>query len=117
MSLLDSLRDAVAAFDVKLDQLDEKKDASGALHGRGRILFPVHGLDLGKLEGVHVELPVDVTITLDEKGRVRAVDHDLPAMDEIMTSVRQIASTGARTHAVEVDDKGRRVLRRKRFGY
>ena len=110
-----ALRGAVATFDLQLDQVDDQDSGGGRIHGRGRTLIPVRGKDLGSLDGVHVEVPVDVMITVDDAGQVQAVHHDTPEMDEIHAGVRQIAATGELTHTVEVDGKGRRLLRRKRF--
>ena len=114
----DQLREAAAAHDVTLDAVDGEVPAGGTIHGRGRAYVPVRGRDLGALDGVHVEMPVEVEITVDDAGHVQSVTHDTPATDEVAVTIRQIASADMPTHEVEVDDKGRRILRRKRFfGY
>jgi hypothetical protein len=84
---------------------------------------------LRHLDGIQVELPVDLRIHLDEAGKVRSVDSAEPGPEQRAEAAHYVKtlldhgqvstdpqhlSRGA-THVIETDAQGRRILRRKRF--
>jgi hypothetical protein len=117
-----------AGHGVRLDTV-ESISADG-VRGKGRSWVKLDAPELGNLRGVHVELPVDVEARLGSAGRLADVrvtpspEHVGEAVQNVQTLVsnRQISegtvaadSPVVPTHTVETDDKGRRLLRRRRF--
>ena len=103
--------------------------ATGRITGRGRKLHPVGSVPGSGKEGLHVLLPVEVEVEMDDEGRVQGaragepepeVVSDAAAYVESLEANRQIAHDpgplppGA-THQVEKDEEGRSVLKRRRF--
>jgi phosphoglycolate phosphatase-like HAD superfamily hydrolase len=105
-----------------------RRTADGTIHisGRRRVL-PQPPPDT--LDDVYVEVPVSAKIRLDAQGRVQSVDGADPSPEQIAEASQLVESLEANkqietgsgrlspgtTHRVEVDAKGQRVLKRKRF--
>jgi hypothetical protein len=84
---------------------------------------------LGGLNGVHVDLPVYPAVWVSAEGHVTRLEGAAPAAsdrDEAAGHLLSLVSNGqvealpgqsplGPTHRVEIDDRGRRVLTRKRF--
>jgi hypothetical protein len=79
-------------------------------------------------EPVYVPLSVTARVTLDKRGRLKAVESDTPQPDAISSAEqmihtlienKQLSVTGdlhpGETHKIEVDTQGRRILTRQRF--
>ena len=99
------------------------------IHGRAKDWHPVYGQQLGAADGVYVECTIPVTIQLDARGRIEAVERGAPAQEELTEATHFVATLAANqqigfspgplpsgtTHQAEVDTEGRRLLKRKRF--
>lgn len=98
------------------------------VRGRAKSWVRLDDPSLGDLHDVHVQLPVDVEVRLDPRGRVADVAVGAPdseAKSEAVAHVQSLISSGqvdtgaggsrAATHQIEVDDQGRRFLRRRRY--
>jgi hypothetical protein len=102
----------------------------GRIRGTARNLVRLDAPELGALDGVHVELPVDMEARIDPAGRITAVQTS-PHSEDIAEAVQNLQTLAANrqvtegaadpaspvlpTHRVETDAEGRRVLRRRRF--
>lgn len=121
-----SLRPLLTAeYGVELVSL-EGEPSAGALHGRAKAWVPLEKKELGRLEGVHVALPVDLAVRL-EGGRAIVTVAD-PAAAELSEAASFVAGLVARqqiatgtdkpavgaNYRVEVDPQGRRLLKRSR---
>ncbi|MDB5578765.1 MAG: hypothetical protein JWR80_3941 [Bradyrhizobium sp.] len=103
------------------------------IRGTARNLVKLSAPELGSLDGVHVELPVDLEASVDAAGRITGVQ-TTPRPGDVaeavlhvrsLTANRQVAdgADGAAdpaspvlpTHRLETDGQGRRILRRRRF--
>ncbi|MEA2939865.1 MAG: hypothetical protein QOD09_394 [Bradyrhizobium sp.] len=97
------------------------------IRGTARHLVKLSAPELGGLDGVHVELPVDLEATIDSAGKISAVQAT-PRPGDVAEAVQQVRTLTANkqisgdptaptipTHSVETDAEGRRVLRRRRF--
>lgn len=119
---------ALADHGLTLQSIDSL--SADRLSGTARHLVKLNAPELGGLEDVHVELPVDLEASLDPAGRVTAVQSKArpgdvaEAIQEVQTLAanRQIADGPADpqspvlpTHRLETDAQGRRILRRRRF--
>lgn len=117
-----------AAYDMELANLMEQRGRR--VTARAKKLFPVEiGRQGGGTEVVHVPMPLNVTIELDEEGRVSGVESEEPDREHLaeaahyvktLESNKQISRTPERqghgeTHVVEKDEKGRKRLKRTRF--
>ena len=114
---------------INLVSLEEPTKSKDTIHARAKALYPISDPKLGELDGVHVELPIDVVIQLNERGQVKSVQIGQPSSEYIsgvksflqsllvnqQVSLTQGKPSPRATHHVEVDSKGRRVLIRKRF--
>jgi hypothetical protein len=127
----------VKNHDLDLSSLQERttsKDVPQAqrrntIQARAMRLYPIADSKLEALDGVHVEIPVDVVIQLNEKWQIKSVQTREPSAEYIsgvksflqtLLVNQQVSLTEGKlspraTHQVEVDSKGRRVLKRKRF--
>jgi FMN phosphatase YigB (HAD superfamily) len=99
------------------------------VHAQAQVWHPLADAKLGALSGVHVELPADVEIRLDERGRVRSLRTGRPPAEAVREAAAHVGTLLANrqvhlapgplapgtTHQVEVDAEGRRRLTRKRF--
>lgn len=127
LTLALQLRLAVA-FDMESLTIGEIKK-TGVIEGRAKKLFPVT-LDVrGTQETVELPFPVNVEISLDEEGRVRDISSDQPDPEALAESEHFLktleankqlsrdtkAKRGDETHELKVDEKGRKVLSRRRF--
>jgi hypothetical protein len=121
-----SLRPLLTAeYGVELVSL-EGEPSAGALHGRAKAWVPLQKKELGRLEGVHVALPVDLAVRL-EGGRAIVTVAD-PVAAELSEAASFVAGLAAReqiatesnqpapdaSYRVEVDAQGRRLLKRSR---
>jgi hypothetical protein len=96
--------------------------------GQAKQLIALEDPKLGDLNGVYVELPTEVTVSLGEDRHVANVAATSPGKEEVADAVNFVASlfragkiaipgrpaVGA-THAVEQDDKGRKRLVRRGY--
>jgi len=116
-----------AAFPVKILKVEPVR-TNAAVRAHGTRLIKLADPALGKLNGVHVEVPIHPTVQLDAAGRTAAVDGVQPSEEDVAEStsyVKSLASAGqirgvgetplGPTHDIVVDSQGRRTLRRKRF--
>jgi hypothetical protein len=121
-----SLRPLLTAeYGVELVSL-EGEPSAGALHGRAKAWVPLEKKELGRLDGVHVALPVDLAVRL-EGGRAIVTVGD-PAAAELSEATSFVAGLAAReqiaaeqdkpssraNYRVEIDARGRRLLKRLR---
>jgi hypothetical protein len=121
-----SLRPLLTAeYGVELVSL-EGEPSAGPLHGRAKAWVPLEKKELGRLEGVHVALPVDLAVRL-EGGRAIVTVAD-PVATELSEAASFVAGLAAReqiatepdkpttgtNYRVEVDAQGRRLLKRSR---
>jgi FMN phosphatase YigB (HAD superfamily) len=98
------------------------------IRGTARHLVKLSAPELGGLDGVHVELPVDLEASIDSAGRITAVQAR-PRPGDVAEAVQQVRTLTANrqvadgdptspvlpTHRLETDAQGRRILRRRRF--
>ncbi len=123
-------QDVLAAHDdLRLESLGSI--TADTVQGNARRLVRLDDPALGKLDGVHVELPVDLTARIDGAGRVTSVE-TTPRPDMMAEAVENLKSLAsnqqidgvdepdsrspvAPTHSLETDAQGRRILRRRRF--
>jgi hypothetical protein len=124
-----ALKQVLAAdHDVRLDEVESI--SGGGVRGKGRSWVKLDAPELGSLRGVHVELPVDVEAKIGSAGGLTDVrvtpspEYLAEAVQNVQTLVsnQQVSEAAATanspvvpTHTVETDDKGRRLLRRRRF--
>src|SRR5262249_30217428 len=89
---------------------------------------PLPGNPSGALTGVLVDVPVHVHVQLNDRGKPIHVDGADPSPDaiaDVALNVESLASSGqiagvgesplGPTHQIDVNAKGERVLRRKRY--
>jgi hypothetical protein len=127
----ENLHAALAARLAASDRLEltQSKSSRDAVHGRAKAWVPLDDPALGEFRDVHVQLPVDVHVRLDPRGHLLAVERGEPdpgalaearAHLESLIANQQIETSSgyaqsATTHRVEVDEQGRRLLKRQRF--
>ena len=119
------LRAALAERDLELVSVGEPSP-DGTIAATANKLHLVPGPS-GK--PLYAPIPVSLHIKRDETGNIRTVTGDKPEADAIADATRfvetlvannrlaeaeGVAPPGA-THQVEIDSKGRRILRRRRF--
>lgn len=98
--------------------------------GQAQRLVALQTPQLGPIDGVCVEVPVDVSVTLRPDGDVDQVQAESPASEAISDAVlfvksllrnKQVAlpgePLGKATHAVELDADGKRRLVRRRYAF
>jgi hypothetical protein len=122
-----TLEPLLANHEVKLESVHA---VPGAVQGRGRSWVKLDAPDLGDLQGVHVELPVEFEAKIDPRGRLGNVHVSSPsseyvseALDNVRTLIsnRQVEGPGSDgssvlpTHSVETGPDGRRYLRRRGY--
>jgi hypothetical protein len=99
----------------------------GRIEVEANKLHPVHGVGN---ESIYAPIPVSLSVELDARGRVKSIYGDTPNPAAVADAARyiktlrdsgQLAAAGEQqpasgiTHQIERDEKGRQVLRRKRF--
>jgi FMN phosphatase YigB (HAD superfamily) len=124
-----ALRTRLAAVEgIELESVEHGANQAD-LKAHARAWVPVHGKDLGELDGVHVKHSVDLHIQRDAKGLVHTVTRDVPTHEETNEAAYMVRSLMANqqvqttdgplgpgvTHIVKTDPRGRRVLERKRY--
>jgi hypothetical protein len=106
----------------------KSKPQSGSVSGQAQKWHPVPDPQQGG-QDIHVQLPVEVEISLDEQGHVQSVKGDQPdpaAVAEATHYVKTLEDNKQishepgplppdATHQVETDEQGRKRLVRKRF--
>jgi hypothetical protein len=129
-NLTSTLKPLLAAkHQIQLDSAEPLSE--GTLRGKGRSWVKLEAPELGSLNGVHVQLPVDLQARVMPSGQLADVRVTPRATDlaEAMQNVETLASnkqvTGGcagagdpavlPTHSIETDSQGRQFLRRKRF--
>jgi hypothetical protein len=104
----------------------EGEPSVGVMQGRAKAWVPLERKELGQLDGVHVALPVDLAVRL-EGGRAIVTVGD-PAAAELSEATSFVAGLAAReqiaaepdkppsraNYRVEIDARGRRLLKRLR---
>ena len=88
----------------------------------------LHPVDVEGGESIYAPIPVSMSVALDARGRVRAIDGDTPSPAAVADAARYVKTLrdsgqlapGAKpaagmTHQIERDQQGRQVLRRRRF--
>ena len=116
-------------YDVQWVRLTDAQSGD-VVHGIGKKLFPVPlKRRRGATERIEVPFTVQVDVSLDKQGRIRGVKTDQPTAEAIAESADYVETLeankqishgegslkGNETHEVKIDDKGRKVLTRKRF--
>jgi hypothetical protein len=116
-------------YDLHLLSIDDSQPSRDLIHGRAQKLFPVP-LELGnQQETIAIPFPVDVEISLDKQGMLRSVTYDDPDPEAVAESAlfvktlaanKQISQGGGslkgnETHELRLDQKGRKVLQRRRY--
>ena len=110
-------------FDIELVSVSNKSE--NLIEGRAKKLFPVKL----KQESIEVPFPVTVEISLDKDGRIRDVSSEQPDPEALHESAHYLKTLeankqisrdsktprGDETHEVKVNEKGRKVLTRRRF--
>jgi hypothetical protein len=106
----------------------EGETSQSVIRGRAKTWLPLRAKELGPLTGVHVSLPVNVEVRLEGES-VIVITSD-PAVADITEAESFVAGLAARgevvmestktplartTHRVEMDEHGRRLLKRARF--
>jgi hypothetical protein len=95
------------------------------MQAQAHVLAPLSGSGLGEAEGAYVQVPVRVEIHRDTKGRL-IPSVGKPAADDVQEATSYVRGLVARgeiggksgalaTHVLEIDDRGRKVLRRRGF--
>lgn len=116
------------AFDMELVSISDSRE-TGVIEGRAKKLFPVNLKARGMKETVELPFPVNVKISLDEDGKIRDVTSDEPDPEALAESEHYLKTLeankqisretktkrGDETHELKVDEKGRKVLTRRRF--
>lgn len=100
------------------------------IRGTARNLVKLNAPELGSLDGVHVEMPVDLEAKVDSAGRITGLKTNarpgdiaeaieqvrtLTANQQVGDGVADPSSPVLPTHGLETDAEGRRILRRRRF--
>jgi len=100
------------------------------LHGRAGRLVQLSDARLGRINGVYVEIPTDVTVELSPDGQVASATAAMPVPDEVSDALSfvlglvrgdRVAVQGETTplstptHVVEQDSVGRPRLVRRRY--
>jgi hypothetical protein len=88
----------------------------------------LHPVDVEGGESIYAPIPVSMSVALDARGHVRAIDGDTPSPAAVADAARYVRTLrdsgqlapGAKpaagmTHQIERDQQGRQVLRRRRF--
>lgn len=117
------------AYDVQLIRLNDRQ-STNVVHGIGKKLFPVPlKKRRASTETIEVPFTVQVNISFDKHGKIRGVKTDQPTAEAIAESADYVETLeankqisygegspkGSETHQVKTDQKGRKVLMRKRF--
>ena len=78
-----------------------KNKSDGSIHGEAHKWYPVPDPKSGGKKKVHVPIPVEVNVKLDDKGRVRSVSGDQPdpeAVEEAASFVEALEDNKQVTH-------------------
>ena len=120
-----AVRVALAERDLELVSVDECLP-DGTIAASANKLHPIPTTD-GK--PLYVPIPVALEIKQDDRGTIQSVTGDIPDPAAVTAAARFVSTLEANrqlaeakgavprgaTHQVEIDAKGRRVLRRRRF--
>jgi hypothetical protein len=106
----------------------EGRQTANTLRGQARREVELHSPRLGPLDGILVEVPVDVTVHLCADGDIDQVRISEPAADTVSDAASFVKSlldneqialpdrpSDNATHAIETDANGRRRLVRRRY--
>lgn len=114
-----------AAHELEGVSLVQRGPEPGAMEAQAHVLAPLSGSGLGEAEGAYVQVPVRVEIRRDDEGRLTPSVGQPAANDvnEAASYVRGLVARGEigeksgslATHVLEVDDRGRKVLKRRGF--
>jgi hypothetical protein len=128
VNLEPSLKLSLAAnYGVEVVSMKNKSD--GSIHGEAHKWYPVPDPKSGGKKKIHVPIPVEVNVKLDDKGRVRSVSGDQPDPESVKEAAsfvealednKQVTHKSGplepgTTHQVETDAQGQKRLVRKRF--
>lgn len=104
--------------------------SGSTLRGQAQRLVDLHAPQLGPIDGLSVEVPVDVSVTLRPDGDVDQVQATSPAsvdMSDAVTFVKSLLDNkqvalpneplGRATHAIELSADGKRRLIRRRYSF
>ena len=120
-----AVRAALAERDLELISVDARLPDGTTAASANKL----HCVQTKDGEQLYVPIPVTLQIARDDRGNIRSMTGDVPGADAIAAAVRFVGSlVGNRqladasepmppgaTHQVEIDAKGRRILRRRRF--
>jgi hypothetical protein len=120
-----AVRAALAEHDLELVSVDGRlPDGTISASANKLHLVPTTGG-----EPLYVPIPVTLRIERDSRGKIRSMAGDVPGAEAIADAARFVKTLVANrqladapgtvpagaTHRVEIDAKGRRILRRRRF--
>jgi hypothetical protein len=119
----------VAAAEQLEDVTIDRTLDDGTLQCHAKAWCPISDPELDELDGVHVQLPVDVQVRLDEKQHVASVRYGEPSEEmrseaahfvRTLKANKQVAEPSASgapgtTHVLQTDAQGRKLLKRKRY--
>ena len=97
----------------------------GVMQAQAQVLAPLSGSGLGEADGAYVQVPVRVDIRRDAHGRLTP-NVGQPSADDVKEATSYVRGLVARgeiggttgslaTHVLEIDDRGRRLLKRRGF--
>lgn len=108
-----------------LDELSLVQDAPGVFTAQAQTLVKLSDASLGEAQGAHVRLPVRIDLPADAQGRITP-RVEPPSPEDVKEAISYVKGLAARgeigsdtgplaTHSIEVDDRGRRLLKRRGF--
>jgi hypothetical protein len=118
-----------ATYDVQLIRVNDAQSRN-VVHALGKKLFPVPlKKRRGATETIEVPFTVQLDISFDKRGKILTVKTDEPTAEAIAESADYVETLeankqisygeanpkGSETHELKTDEKGRKVLMRKRF--
>ena len=104
--------------------------SGNVVHGLAKKLFPVPlKTKPGATETIEIPFTVKVDVSFDKGGKIRGVEIDQPTAEALAESADYVETLeankqisrgagnlkGSETHELQTDEKGRKVLTRKRF--
>jgi len=116
-------------YDLQLVRLNDDSKPRDVIHGLAKKLFPVPLKKRGATEMIEVPFSVQVDISFDKQGNIRGVKTDRPAAEDLAEAADYIKTLeankqisrgegnlkGSETHELRTDERGRKLLTRKRF--
>jgi hypothetical protein len=116
-------------YDLQLVRLNDDSKPRDVIHGLAKKLFPVPLKKSGATEMIEVPFSVQVDISFDKQGNIRGVKTDRPTAEDLAEAADYVKTLeankqishgegnlkGSETHELKTDERGRKLLTRKRF--